>query len=272
MDINNLQEKPEFFDQVINLVEDSFGYNENNSFLNDFYPLINNLNHSNCWILQDNNKLVGHIGVRTSSLNNNTNFAMMGGIAINPDYRGQGLFNDFFREIVNKYKNFDFIILWSDKSKLYKKFGFDLTGNQYTLLKVDGMQSTFEKVKSIDDEIKSQVAFLYKTLVTNELAITRSKQDWNNIWNITSSDLYIAKNRNDILSYFFMNKGQDLNGIIHEAYFATDHHLEAAVTLGSLWLPHQYKEYAEFDEKLGLIKFNKAVNIDKLWISGLDSI
>lgn len=272
MEITTLDHKPEYFNQVISLIEESFGYEEQHSFAIDFYPLINRYNHNHCWILIENNKLIGHVGVRVCALNNSTPFAMMGGIAIDKDHRGQGYFKEFFNTVIKKYQELDFLLLWTDQHALYEKFGFEFVGKQYTLKKVDGTQSSFEKVRKIDENTKEQVQSLYNILLKNELSIERTKRDWDHIWNITSADLYIAKENRDIKSYFFMNKGQDLPGIIHESYFHSDHHLEAACTIGTLWLPHQYEDYAEFDERLGLVRYNKNADIDKLWVSGMDSI
>ena len=58
MTVNNfvlttLSSNPEYFEEVIRLIEEEFHYSENQSFEMDFSPLVDPLNFENCFLYID---------------------------------------------------------------------------------------------------------------------------------------------------------------------------------------------------------------------------
>ena len=125
--ITTLKEHPEHYSQTIALIEKAFGYPQEHKFDVDFYPLMAKDNHSNCYILLEDNTVVGHIGRLTKNLSINTKeypINMYGGIAISKGQRGQGLFSKLFNHVLQSSPQTPLNILWSDQVELYNKFEF----------------------------------------------------------------------------------------------------------------------------------------------------
>ncbi len=226
--LTNLKTYPNKFEETISLIEKAFDYNPSNKFEVDFYPLINKTNFENNIIIIDNNslKVIAHTGIQERVLayqDKTTSVGLIGGIAVDREMRGQGLFKILFNYIIDTYTNdFSMLILWSDLNKLYEKFGFAQAGIQYQ----SGNNNLSPKIKELfkkttwellsPDEFKSLKALFNKQ--ENNITLLRDDHDWENIKKITSVDLYIKNNEQTISSYFLINKGQDLTNIIHEYY------------------------------------------------------
>ncbi|WP_417337180.1 GNAT family N-acetyltransferase [Halobacteriovorax marinus] len=245
-----LAQAPDYFDETISLIEKGFKYPTHHSFLTDFYPLLGPLNHHNCHLLIDNKKVIGHIAVKERTLHYKgieTPVALIGGIVIDERNQQQGNFTPFFKNIQERYKDDNSLfLLWSDLKSLYNRFefyeagGVIQTGTKKLLnenLSSDWKQTTF---KSLSPEDFDQVKDLYAN--QNNLTLKRSESDWDQIKEITSSNLYIKKS--DVInSYFIKGKGNDLTNIIHE--FITSHDPIDQYELFSdyqLWLPEKYNK------------------------------
>ncbi len=235
MKYSNLKNSKEYVEKTINLIENAFNYTKEHSFNTDFYPLMKESNHKNCHILIDNDVVVAHIGALTHQLkvkNKIYSFTMFGGIAVSDKYRGKGLFKKLFNEVIHKYQDQAFYLLWSEKTQMYEKFDFYPCGqlNQYesNFNNSSYTQSNFKELSK--DDLK-QIKNLYNS--ENELRPIRKEKDWNELASITSTDLYLKKEDNIIKNYFFKNKGADLTNIIHEYGNAR----EELTAYGSLWTP-----------------------------------
>lgn len=250
---STLETNPNLLSDTLNLIEQSFGYQKKNKFDEDFYPLIEKGNHQNNHILicQKYKKVIGHIGVQIKTItfkNIPMPCALIGGIAIHPDYRGRGLFKSFFNNIISHYsKNTALFILWSDQFNLYEKFGFYPAGDTYQTGQKNNLDSPVlelfqkEKFEGLNQKDYAQVKELYKKGVSNfYLTFDRNDEDWEKIKKIKSADIYLLKDgQDDLLAYFFQNKGQDLPHIIHEIGFVEQYKDELIKLLSpyKLWLP-----------------------------------
>ena len=144
---------------------------------------------------------------------------MIGGIAVGELQRGRGHFKELIQDVMaEKRSDVAMFILWSDQEELYKKYGFSLCGTQIEITQSE-LSKDFKKTKlsalnsnqfkQIQDLYENSFASLYKT-------IERSSSDWSELMKINSTDLYIKEQSGIITDYFFINKGQDLTGIIFE--------------------------------------------------------
>ena len=218
-----LSEKPSCYEATIRLIEKSFQYQKPNSFEIDFAPLINKSNHHNCFILLDENeKVLAHIGVKDRFItleNMNYPITLIGGIAVDEAHRGEGNFQTLFQDVLaEKRSDTTLFLLWSDLEKLYNKFGFHLCGTQFEIVKPK-QKSNFTKTNfaSITNEEKKEIKNLFElSFAKNYLTPLRSENDWQLIAAVTSADLFIRKDNNQIQDYYFQNKGQDLPEVIYE--------------------------------------------------------
>jgi predicted GNAT family N-acyltransferase len=251
MTITTLHEASHHYSSALKLIEESFKYEEGHHFDIDFAPLIDKSNWHNCFIKIQNEQVVAHIGVLEKKIMGSP-IAMIGGIAVDKSHRGQGHFQEIFQQVLSeKRSDVACFILWSDNEKLYKKFGFSLCGAQF-----EGPQtslpelSKFHKttLNALSTKELNEIKNLYhQSFAKNYLTLERSDEDWNILIKITSADLFIRTDNNRIESYFFMNKGQDLNGVIYE-YGQIDNFSEFVRELqsyGRVWAPYSLFTEAE---------------------------
>jgi hypothetical protein len=219
MKITNLKTHPHLLQATIDLIERSFQYQAPNSFSMDFAPLVSNNNLHNSFIMIDEKEsVIAHVGVCERKILG-ISVAMIGGIAVSELQRGKGYFKELIQDVMaEKRSDVAMFILWSDQEEMYKKYGFSLCGTQIEITQ-NGSSKDFKKtklsalnsnqLKQIQDLYENSFASLYKT-------IERSPSDWSELLKINSTDLYIKEQSGTITDYFFINKGQDLTGIIFE--------------------------------------------------------
>lgn len=239
-----LKESPSLIEETLGLIEKSFHYKKPFSFKTDFAPLMDPSNHHNSFIFTDeNNKVIAHIGMKDKILRVNGRdhvICLLGGIAVDEDRRGEGIFRSLMEDVISeKRSDCAFFLLWSDQEKLYKKFGFTLCGPQYEYEKTDGKNS-YEKTSyaSLSPQDKGAIHYLYeKSFSQMYLTPVRNAEDWDLIAKTTSADLYIKRDKQRVLSYFFMNKGQDLTGIIYEYGIQEkiEDFVKEARSVGTIW-------------------------------------
>ena len=216
MKITTLKAAPHLKNATIELIERSFEYKKPNHFEVDFAPLMNESNFHNCFIMIDENEnVIAHIGVCERNILG-VAVAMLGGIAVDESHRGQGHFKELIQDVMaEKRSDVAFFILWSDQEDLYKKYGFHLCGTQIEIQNKEQSEE-FKKTK-LDITNLKQIQNLYRKSFSHfYTTIERSEDEWQELLKITSTDLYIKETAGAISDYFFMNKGQDLSGIIFE--------------------------------------------------------
>jgi len=239
-----LSEKPSLFEDTLKLIEKSFHYKAPNSFQIDFAPLMDVSNHKNCFIMIDENeKVIAHVEAKEPFLTlDNVKYPiiLLGGIAVDESRRGEGHFQTLFQDVLaEKRSDTTFFLLWSDQENLYNKFGFHLCGTQIEIEKEKKispfLKTTFANLK---DKEKIEIKDLYKSFAKTYLTIERSDADWKLIEQMTSADLFVRKENNIIHDYYFMNKGQDLPGVIYEYGTLNDLTLlvQEISSYGKVWL------------------------------------
>jgi predicted GNAT family N-acyltransferase len=261
---STLKEQPELVNETIKLVESSFLYTQNFHYDKDFYPLMRKENHHNCHVLMDGDTLVGHLGVLPQKLvykDIEVDVLFIGGIAIAEKHRGKGYFTPFFNDIIKKYSNdYAMMFLWSEKSNLYKKHGFYECGSVYQtgeeIFNGHVLISGFHQAnkETLTDENFKQILNLYNKGHRNLIVPKRSLECLKEYILNSSVDLFIQPSDNDeIKNYFFINKGFDLNDIIHEISFHEDSKIIEEFAPYKLWLANPYPdEHINF--YLGLAK------------------
>jgi predicted N-acetyltransferase YhbS len=266
-----LQKRPEYLDKTLELIEEAFNYSEGHKFFSDFYPLMEPDNHKHNHILiNEDGVVLGHIGVKIRSIcfgGNNLNCALIGGVAINPKFRGKGFFKKLMNDVLDLYsKKVGLFILWSDQFDLYKKFQFYKAGAQIQTGMNDQLSpylnGLFQKTKfkDLNDSELNQIIDIYENVTChNYLSFKRTKSDWDSLKKIDSIDLYILEtNEGKILSYFCQNKGHDLTYIIHELGYLSFYKKEIFNLLKEqkLWLPENELKNVSYQHMsyLGLFK------------------
>jgi predicted N-acetyltransferase YhbS len=243
--ITNLKETPKALEKTIAMIEKSFAYEAPFTFKEDFASLVEEGNHHNCFIMMDENEnVIAHIGVKERNIRIKGALfpiCMLGGIAVDEKYRGEGHFQTLLQDVLaEKRSDCALFLLWSDQAALYKKYGFYLCGDQFEIPKSDKKSSLVPtKYHLLSENEKKQIQALYQSSFASQYTtLDRTKDDWNSLEKVTSADLYIRKEASEITDYLFMNKGQDLTGIIYEYGSKSDLRgwLKEASSLGKIWL------------------------------------
>lgn len=264
MDYTNLAISPEYVKETVKLIEKEFGYDESHSFAVDFYPLMNQKNHHQCFIAIENKKVIAHLGVLIRKIpfnNGSLSIAMYGGIAVDQSMQGRGVFKKLFNHVLSQYKEIGLHLLWSEKTELYRKFNFipAIEMNEYLPQQTKhSFKVLRSSIKEIDEAQLNTIKNLYNQ--NDELRIKRDDEHWSDLKKIESTDLYLIYNGNELINYFLMNKGADLTGIIHEYGHINEEQLSLFQNYGSIWTTFQsnhknYKTLLASIIKVGNLKY-----------------
>ena len=214
-----LSQHPHFEKKVLALIEREFRYGRENSFSVDFLPLVHKSNFNNCHMILRGEEVLGHIGVREEILSYrqvSVPVAFIGGIAVNEKFQGQGLFRQFFEKTLEIYKGrVAFFILWSEKNSLFEKFHFFDFGVVYENNLKDQTSGLYERQDMISPFLK-YLEKIYKEQEKKYLVVHRDFSKWKIIEHMASLDFYLKMQNGIPLDYYVKNKGQDLQGIVHE--------------------------------------------------------
>jgi len=252
--LTTLARNPEYFEEVISLIEEEFHYTKDQDFKKDFAPLVDPINFENCYLYIDveSNVVVAHLAVALRTMIKNTaeiEVALIGGIVTNKKYRGKKFFKQLMNHAIMEHQEkVGLFILWSELENLYEKFSFFRTGGLIETgkknINADQRPPGFVKTKfnELTDEDFNSIAKLYSSFNQNYFfTIKRENKDWSIIREMSTVDLFIKKNNNDeIEQYFCCNKGHDLTNIVHEiSCLKINDYPILLKQLGSfkLWLP-----------------------------------
>ncbi len=261
-----LKERPDLALDTLNLIHKSFAYSKSNRFDIDFYPLFNEENFQNIHILvNENNLVVASIGFLEKKLkfkNRSVTVGFLGGIAVDEKSRGQGVFKDFFSEILKIYENqVALLFLWSNLYEMYNKFDFHLAGEFYEYQPLEAVETMkSKKLSELSQSDWDLIKKIYNENHNRYLAVERTANDWNKIKKVSSVNGYI---HND--NYYFFNKGEDLMNVVHE--FGGGDLSELAKITYSVWSPTKLQLKNESKKTLALVKVADA----KLFLAFLDT-
>jgi len=227
--LTTLSDNPEYFEEVLLLIEEEFHYSEGHHYEKDFAPLMDPLNFENCYLYIDSktNHVAAHLAVCERTLiknNHEMKVVLIGGIATHKNYRRMHLFKHLMEHALEVHADAGLFILWSDLENIYEKFQFHRTGGLIETgtrnFSASERPSGYEKTKfnQLSDDEFSSVLDLYKTFNENYFfTIKREEKDWSIIREMDSVDLFVRRDLNgEITRYFCVNKGRDLTNIIHE--------------------------------------------------------
>lgn len=245
-----LKKVPEHYNEVITIIEKELGYSPENRFADDFLYLIEPDNWDNCYVLFHGKEVIGHIGIKPTTFFLNDveiKIALIGGIAIKENHQGKGFFKEIFPKILaERNDEFAMYLLWTGEAEGYKKFGFYEIGKIIQTGEYDfdnALRYFAKKLNELTEDEKNYIKISYQQSFTEYFKPFRTTRDWESFFKIPSVDVFFKKRGNKILSYFMINKGQDLTQIIHE--IGSDNKQELSqlchdLSKFKLWLPENF--------------------------------
>src|SRR5690606_8359310 len=166
----------------------------------------------------------------------------MGGIAVDEEYQGQGIFSYMMNEVKKiHHAEVAAFILWSDLASMYEKHGFYLCGSQYPLAR-NSRENNYIHLINANGSEQKEIKKIHKNFFQKHFAyIERTESDWQQLFTSKSCEIWV-NDRQNITSYFIKNKGQDLHNIIHE-YATLEDRKEFLKTIshwGEVWMTQDY--------------------------------
>ena len=251
MNVNILSECPEWRQKTLDLIEKEFCYKEDAFFEIDFLPLVHKSNLHNCHIITHDEKVIGHIGVREECFcyrHVQVPAVFIGGIAIDKHYKKQGYFRQLFERVLRIYESRGaFFLLWSGNASLYEKFDFFEFGVVYEHNLEDRKENTPYRRERYIGSFLEDLKKIYSEQERKYLVVQRDQQKWKMIEKMTSLDFYLHINNKKLIGYYVKNKGQDLQGIVHE-YSNLSNVKEARI-----WGPQPFSPF-DYTHFLGLMR------------------
>ncbi len=236
---------------ALSLIEKSFGYTNEFHYKEDFLPLFDSRFNSHSISLYDNEKLIGHLGycLRDIIIKNSTlPFCFIGAIAIDEQYRGKGLFKLMMNKVIEDLNNeVAGFLLWSSENQMYEKYEFYECGHIYKWGEEE-ITSSYTKVLNLNFQQLEQMKSLYEKCWSNR--VIRTDQHWRALNDMSSIDVYIDNENENIKGYFIRNKGFDLSGIIHEYACEDINKFLTEFQKSNVWSPIKNKK-----------------NMQKLWLA-----
>ena len=276
-------EKIQFLDSMaldkrLTLIEDAFEYQKPHSFYTDFYPLFGHEFDNGYLCALYNDQLIGHLAFcQREIIINNQKYKVifLGGIAVDKNFRGNGIFKLLMNKAIKKLENSaHFFMLWSGDAQMYERFGFKECGAIYQWSEGECDLST----RTLDTLSKSElqiIANLYEQTWPNR--ILRSEAQWLSIKNMKSVEVFFNHE-----SYAFIGKGFDLGGVIHEYGTTELDKFQNFLKNYKVWSPRMSNNKEEVKLWLGLARpgnlwsssqeISQLLNQNEIMIGGIDSI
>lgn len=142
----------------------------------------------------------------------------IGSVVTDPSHRQQGLSTLNMQNCLAKAtaQDCDLVILWTDKTEFYQKFGFELAGHENTYVFDKPQAQRTENIRIVKGTQIDPQAIL-KLYAQHTVGSLRSVDDLQQYLRIPNANIYTAwSSNNQLLAYAVDGKGADLQTFIHE--------------------------------------------------------
>ncbi len=274
----------------------NFGYTSPLNYAVDFAPWFEPRALEWTRLTWDQNQVVASaslypvtVKTRTSTLN----LGIIGAVATDSLYRGQGLSSSIFKELEEcaKKLNLQGLVLWSDQEDFYGKLGFKKQGKQ-RLLFLKGLPppSNFAQGTALYGWDWEEVQKIYNI---HSLRCLRTNEYWQDLKKIKScTQVQWVDSTGKLQAYIGFDRGKDMVGVVHE-WGGEPHALYSLLWVvlqnrpNLAWLTHPLLKdpiaellpskdsLGEFCSPLAWFKFldqDLEAHADEIWFWGLDSL
>ena len=142
----------------------------------------------------------------------------IGSVVTDPSHRQQGLSTLNMQNCLAKAtaQDCDLVILWTDKTEFYQKFGFELAGRENTYVFTEAQPQRTQGIRFVKGTQIDPQAIL-KLYSQHSVGSLRSIDDIQQYLKIPNANVYTAwSSTNQLLAYAVDGKGADLQTFIHE--------------------------------------------------------
>ena len=202
--------------------------------INSEYPIVLSVNNNKFSICvtksseSHRQKLIAHANIwpRTlvnSKTNIETKIALIGNVATNQSYQGQGIMRKLFTHL-STYSielGCEALLLWSNLYEFYHKLGFQPRGKELRIF------FTYSNLRSIQndyhfDYVNPDLLSDYEILnilslrYPSSFFIKRTVDEFRILLKIPDTTLLICCKKNQIIGFCIIGKGNDMIGMVHE--------------------------------------------------------
>lgn len=218
MDLKELSSIRELTDdelpQLNKLVSDAFGYEGPHTFFQDF-PIWNSHLVKRLGIFHGNH-LVAHAGIRFCEMKVNPEkqipIAMIGAVSTDENFRGRGLSTKLLQEAcrISEEQNCEWTLLWGSEHDFYKKFGFELHGEQFQAPLSELADLPENNIPKVRRGWNSKIFDLLKSN-NSGIVLTKSDQEW-----VSQHQTVNWFYHEEPFAFAAFERGLDLQHIVHE--------------------------------------------------------
>ncbi len=196
------------------LVSDAFGYRFPHRFFDDF-PIWKSHQVRRFGVFSGN-QLVAHAGIRFCEMQTldgrKVPIAMIGAVATDEKFRGQGLSSKILEKLcqLSEEHQCDWTILWGAEHDFYRRFGFELQGDQFqgALQDLENLpENTIPRIKRGWD----QRIFEFLSKEKTGILLRPEDQEW--VSNHTTVNWFYQEEPFAFVGY---ERGLDLPHMVHE--------------------------------------------------------
>jgi predicted N-acetyltransferase YhbS len=210
-----IREIPTSQSEAVNrLVSEAFGYAKPRNFFEDF-PIWSSNQVTRLGAF-DGNTLVSHVGIRFVTLQSksgDTSAALIGGVATDQKYRGQGISSQLLREAIRRIEasNTRWSILWGSEEAFYEKVGFKPCGFQARALIQDLAIDTLDlKANKLQSGLTEKI---WQDFLKRKSGVRFEEKDRDWFFRHGSVEWYYF---DEPFAYVAYQRGMDLKTTIHE--------------------------------------------------------
>lgn len=188
---------------------------------NEYPTAFSSNNRHNIRVISDAGHILAHAVLKPLIIKTPSviwKVAAIGSVVTSPEHRQQGLSRQIMESCITEAKNqdCDLALLWTDLYDFYRKWDFELAGQEYAFIidrPFDTKRSDLRLIKGPQISAESVLKLYNQHGVTS----LRTADEIKKFLNIPNSNVYSAwDNNNNLMAYAIEGKGADLQGYIHE--------------------------------------------------------
>ncbi|MFP5520114.1 MAG: GNAT family N-acetyltransferase [Bdellovibrionia bacterium] len=186
------------------------------------YPTALNLqNIHNMRIISDGERVLSHAVLKPLIVKSPQvifKVGAIGSVVTDPDHQGKGLSSSLIQDCLDlaQKQSCDIAILWTNLYDFYRRFGFELSGTEISVVFEENFPAPDSSLRYSTDA-KISPAAIHRLYSQHTVGSIRSPEDTKKYLSIPNTQVYTAWEPNGTLAaYAIEGKGEDLTGYIHE--------------------------------------------------------
>jgi predicted GNAT family N-acyltransferase len=209
------------YPEILSFLDKSLRPDHTWSIAAEYPTALQQTNMHNIRIIKDGQEVLSHAVLKPLILKSPIaiyKIAAIGSVVTSSNHRKLGLSSQIIEACLNEAiaQNCDLAVLWTDLFDFYRKFGFEVTGSELSIL-IDHALPTRMQGITIREGSNVDPAAILKLYNRHTVGTVRTQEEIRQFLKIPNSKFYTCwDSKGMLLAYAAEGKGADLNGYIHE--------------------------------------------------------